>query len=123
MSQLLQKPYECLTCKKQIRISKIDGAGPDAKKRWNKYEVDGNTPHVCSSNSNASRSNENSITNTSNNASNEAAPLEMGRNPDGILVNKSELAELRKEVSELRAYIKTLVTQIQLMRQEMAKKK
>ncbi len=46
-SQVLQKSYECLTCKKQIRIAKIDNAGPNAKKRWQKYELDGLTAHIC----------------------------------------------------------------------------
>jgi hypothetical protein len=48
MSQILQKPYDCMTCGQQIRIAKIDNAGPDAKKKWHKFELDGKTPHVCS---------------------------------------------------------------------------
>jgi hypothetical protein len=47
MSQLLQKPYDCMTCGQQIRISKIDNVGSDSKKKWNKFELDGKTPHVC----------------------------------------------------------------------------
>jgi hypothetical protein len=48
MSQVLQKPYDCLGgCGAQIRLAKIEGAGPDAKKKWDKYELDGVTPHVC----------------------------------------------------------------------------
>src|SRR5919108_5984992 len=48
-SQVLKKPYECLTCKQQIRISKIDNASaPNSKKKWDKFELDGVTPHVCS---------------------------------------------------------------------------
>jgi hypothetical protein len=46
MSQLLQKSYDCMTCGQQIRISKIDNAGSDSKKKWNKFELDGKTPHV-----------------------------------------------------------------------------
>jgi hypothetical protein len=53
MSQLLQKSYQCLTCQKQIKISKIDNAGPDSKKKkWDKFELDGVTPHVCSTTNN-----------------------------------------------------------------------
>jgi hypothetical protein len=47
MSQLLQKPYDCMTCGQQIKIAKIDNPGPDAKKKWEKYDMDGKTPHVC----------------------------------------------------------------------------
>ena len=47
MSQLLQNPYDCKTCGQQIRLSRIEGAGPDSKKKWNKFEMDGVTVHVC----------------------------------------------------------------------------
>jgi hypothetical protein len=47
MSQILQKPYECLTCKQQIKIAKIDNVPPGQKKKWDKFEMDGITPHIC----------------------------------------------------------------------------
>ena len=50
MSQILKKPYDCMSCGQQIRIAKIDNPGPDAKKKWDKFEMDGVTPHVCCSN-------------------------------------------------------------------------
>jgi hypothetical protein len=50
LAQVLAKEYECMTCHAQIRISKIDNVAPDAKKKWNKFELDGVTPHVCRSN-------------------------------------------------------------------------
>ena len=46
-SQVLQKPYDCLTCKQQIRIAKIDNVPAGQKKKWEKYELDGVTLHVC----------------------------------------------------------------------------
>lgn len=48
MSQVLQRPYDCKICGQQIRLSKIDNVSPDAKKKWNKFELDGVTVHVCS---------------------------------------------------------------------------
>jgi hypothetical protein len=42
----LQNPYECLTCKRQIRIAKIDNVTAGQKKKWEKYELDGVTLHV-----------------------------------------------------------------------------
>jgi hypothetical protein len=44
---VLQKSYECLTCHKQIRIAKIDNVPAGQKKKWEKYELDGITLHVC----------------------------------------------------------------------------
>ena len=60
MAQVLSKEYECLTCHKPIKISKIDNAGPNARKKWEKFERDGTTPHQCSSNSNSNSSSANS---------------------------------------------------------------
>lgn len=47
MAQVLQKSYDCLTCHKQIRIAKIDNVPAGQKKRWEKYELDGVTEHIC----------------------------------------------------------------------------
>src|ERR687894_175218 len=60
MAQVLSKRYECLTCHKPIKISKIDNAGPNARKKWEKFERHGTTPHQCGSNSNSSTSSANS---------------------------------------------------------------
>jgi hypothetical protein len=43
----LAKEYECLTCHKPIKISKIDNPAPNQKKKWLKFELDGVTPHKC----------------------------------------------------------------------------
>jgi hypothetical protein len=48
MAQVFQKPYECLGCKQQIKIAKIDNVpAGQMKKKWDKFELDGVTPHVC----------------------------------------------------------------------------
>ena len=44
---MLQKSYECLACKKEIRIAKIDNVPAGQKKKWEKYELDGVTEHIC----------------------------------------------------------------------------
>ena len=46
-SQVFQKPYECLGCKQQIKIAKIDNVLAGQKKKWDKFELDGITPHIC----------------------------------------------------------------------------
>jgi hypothetical protein len=47
MAQVFQKSYECLNCKQQIRITKIDNVAAGQKKKWEKYELDGVTEHIC----------------------------------------------------------------------------
>jgi hypothetical protein len=44
---VLAKEYECLTCHKPIKLSKIDNAEPNARKKWERFELDGATPHQC----------------------------------------------------------------------------
>jgi hypothetical protein len=100
MSQLLQKPYECLTCKQQILLEKIDPLPTGSKKCWNKLQMDGVTPHICHKT---------------------AADQQQQQQDQQQKLPKSELSDLRDEIADLKAYIKTLVTQVQLMRQEVRK--
>ena len=99
MSQLLQKPHECLTCKQQILLEKIDPLPAGSKKRWNKLQMDGVTPHIC----------------------HKTAADQQQQQQDQQKLPKSELEDIRDEIADLKAYIKTLVTQVQLMRQEVRK--
>jgi hypothetical protein len=97
MSQLLQNPYECLTCKQQILLEKIDPFPAGSKKRWNKLQIDGVTPHICHKTSDQQQ-----------------------QQQDQQKLPKSELEDVRDEIADLKAY-ETLVTQVQLMRQEVRK--
>lgn len=45
MAQVLTREYECLTCHEPIRIAKIDNVPVDQKKKWERFETDGVTPH------------------------------------------------------------------------------
>ena len=36
-----------LTCHKPFKISKIDNTGPNARKKWERFELDGVTLHQC----------------------------------------------------------------------------
>ena len=47
MAQVLAKEYECLTCHKSIKISKIDNPAPGQKKKWERFDLDEVTPHEC----------------------------------------------------------------------------
>jgi hypothetical protein len=99
MSQLLQKPYECLTCKQQILLEKIDPLPAGSKKRWNKLKMDGVTPHIC----------------------HKTAADQQQQQQDQQKLPKPELEDIRDEIADLKAYIKTLVAEVQLMRQEVRK--
>jgi hypothetical protein len=101
MSQLLQKPYECLTCKQQILLEKIVPLSTRSKKRWNKLKMDGVTPHICHKTA--------------------AADQQQQQQQDQQELPKPELEDIRDEIADLKAYIKTLVTEVQLMRQEVRK--
>jgi len=98
MSQLLQNPYECLTCKQQILLEKIDLLPTGSKKCWNKLRMDGVTPHTC-----------------------HKTAADQQQQQDQQKLPKSELEDIRDEIADLKAYIKTLMTQVQLMRQEVRK--
>jgi hypothetical protein len=96
MSQqvVLQKPYDCLSCHAQIRLAKIDGAGPEAKKRWNKLELDGVTPHTCNK---------------------KAQPEEKEE-------QKQQSEDLSKTVSEIKAQLQVMVTKLETLERELEKK-
>ena len=47
MAQVLAKGYECLTCHKPIKIAKLDNVPAGQKKKWERFELDGVTPHQC----------------------------------------------------------------------------
>lgn len=91
MAQVLDRQYDCLTCHKPIRISKIDNAGPNTKKKWEKFELDGVTPHVYNSSS--------------------SKPKEKER---VFVVNG-----ISKEIAAIKAQLLVLVSKLDRMEQEM----
>ena len=107
MSQLLQRPYDCKTCGQQIRLSKIDGAGPDAKKKWNKFEMDGVTVHVC-------KKKEQQPSSTTTLIGVKDAPIEkIGSKP---LVPNSDIT---KEIAAIKAQLLVLVSRLDRLEQEL----
>ena len=78
----LEKTFQCLTCKQNIKLErKPDNSG------WNKYNLDG-TAHIDE----RKKSN-----------------------------NNTQLAELSKQVSDLREMVNILISQIQMLRSELKK--
>jgi hypothetical protein len=100
MSQLLQKPYDCMTCGQQIKISKIDNVSPDAKKKWNKFELDGVTPHVCSKQKKDEQQQE--------------QPLVQQQQLSSNINNK-----LSKEIAAIKAQLLDLVSRLDRLEQEL----
>lgn len=99
MAQVLEKPYECHTCKKQIRISKIDGAGPNAKRQWNRFEMDGVTPHKCQQQQQP-----------------QAQPQQL---PTTAMTEKP--LEIMKEIQAIKAHLLGLVSRLDRLEQELQK--
>jgi hypothetical protein len=44
---MISKEYECLTCHKPIKISKIDNPTSGQKKKLERFGLDELTPHQC----------------------------------------------------------------------------
>lgn len=47
MAQVLTREFDCLTCHKPIKIAKLDNVPAGQKKKWERFELDGVTPHKC----------------------------------------------------------------------------
>jgi hypothetical protein len=98
MAQVLQKSYECLTCHKPIRITKIDNVLTGQKKKWEKYELDGVRLHVCR--------------HPKQQQSEQSAATEPEKQP----VASSDLS---KEVAAIKAQLLVLVSRLDQIEQEM----
>jgi hypothetical protein len=123
MAQVLAKEYECLTCHKPIKISKIDNAGPNARKKWEKFERDGTTPHQCSSNSNNNSSSANNYKPIKKyHEQNRQEQEEVTSTQTVSVDNGPQIAILAKQVSDLRETVNILISQIQMLRSEVKKR-
>ncbi len=103
MAQVLTKEYECLTCHKPIKISKIDNVPAGQKKKWERFELDGVTPHRCPKKKEEQ-------------AAIPATATVMDSDP-------SQIAALSEEVKGLRETVNVMISQIQGLRSEMMNKK
>ena len=115
MAQVLAKGYECLTSHKPIKISKIDNAGPNALKKWEKFERDGTTPHQCVSNNNSSSSSANNY--NPNKKYHEQSSLEQQEEKEVsstqqtvTVDNGPQIAALAEEVRSLRVTVNILIS-------------
>jgi molecular chaperone GrpE (heat shock protein) len=106
MAQVLSKEYTCYNCKKPILISKIDNPAPGSKKRWDQWELDSITPHQCKKQGQDERQ--------------EPIPKPHQQTADN---GPSQIAELSKQVKDLKDIVNTLIAQIQMLRSEVKKSK
>lgn len=129
MAQVLAKEYECLTCHKPIKISKIDNTGPNARKKWEKFERDGTTPHQCGSNTNSSSSsanNYNPIKKYHEYSRQEQEEEEVSSTQQTVTMGSGpsqQIAAFAEEVRGLRETVNILISQIQSLRSEIRQKK
>jgi hypothetical protein len=106
MAQVLRKEYQCFGCCNSILISKIDSPAPGSKKRWNQYEMDGITPHTCPGKFKGNKQEQHQ---------------QMQQQPpqDAVTVdNGAQIAELTKQVSDLKETVNILISQIQMLRSD-----
>lgn len=112
-SQILQKPYDCMTCGQQIKISKIDGAGPDAKKKWNRYEMDGVTPDVCNKEKKQQQQQQDQ----------QQQRYFVAEEKRLVNLDENRLVNIEKTLASLKTDVRSLIMQMQLLRQELDKLK
>lgn len=103
---MLDKTYECLNpdCKAKIKLEKRPDGG------WNKFNLD-NTPHVHPKGGSQQQQQQAS-------RSSDSPTQQQQNNNQQTLPPRNEIADLRDELNEVRALIKTAITQIQLARRE-----
>ncbi|MDQ3726829.1 MAG: hypothetical protein M3307_01165 [Thermoproteota archaeon] len=100
MAAQLEKVFQCLTCKQDIKLArKDDNSG------WIRYNLDG-TLHIDKRKKKLQQQQPQPTTTT------------------GVTVdNGPQIAELAKQVSELRETVNVLISQIQFLRSEVESKK
>src|SRR5215207_2460969 len=94
----MEKVYPCLACKQDIRLERKDN-------HWVKWNLDG-TAHVHPT-----------TTSTTKKKEEQQQVLQQQKQQKQVQqqLPQSELADLQDEVAELKAQIKSLVTQVQLL--------
>jgi hypothetical protein len=96
---------ECLTCHKPIKLSKIDNAGPNARKKWERFELDGVTPHQCKKQEQDERQ--------------EPIP----KPPVQQVDNSPQIAELSKQIAEQREILNKVLAHVQALSPVVVKNK
>jgi predicted RNase H-like nuclease (RuvC/YqgF family) len=96
-----------LTCHKPIKLSKIDNAGPNARKKWERFELDGVTPHQCKKQEQEQEA---------------TAPTTPMTVVSQVENGPSEIAELSNQVRDLKETVSILISQIQGLRSEVKQK-
>ena len=100
MAQVLAREFECLTCHSPIKISKIDNPAPGQKKKWERFELDGVTTHQCNK-----------------------QQKEAEQSATTVLDNGPQIAELVNQVRDLKKTVNILISQIQMLRSDVNKRK
>jgi nucleotidyltransferase/DNA polymerase involved in DNA repair len=92
----LEKKFDCMQCHAPIKLER-----DQKNNKWIRYELDGKTEHKCNKK--------------------QQQPQQQYQNQQTL--PRSELADVQDEVAGLEALIKTLVSQVQLLRQEVQQQK
>jgi hypothetical protein len=109
----LEKVYPCLTCGQDIKLERKDN-------RWLRWNLDG-TVHIDPK--------KKTTTSTTTTTKQEAPPQQQQHQQQKFLqdenrllvIDENRLLNLEKDLSSLKGYVRSLVTQVQLLRQEVDK--
>ena len=110
MAQVLTREFDCLTCHKPIKLSKMDNAGPNARKKWERFELDGLTPHQCKKKEEGVETGVAVSPTTTTTTATSVPQVENGQS--------SQIAELTKKVSDLKIIVNSLIAEIQMLRSD-----
>jgi chromosome segregation ATPase len=102
----LEKVYPCLTCGQDIKLERKDN-------RWLRWNLDG-TVHI-------DPKKKTTTSTTTTTTKQEAPPQQQQHQQQKFLQDENRLLNLEKDLSSLKGYVRSLVTQVQLLRQEVDK--
>jgi hypothetical protein len=110
MAQILAKDYECLTCHEPIKIAKLDNVPPGQKRKWERFQLDGVTPHQCK------KKEEEAAGTAATTSTTQAAAVSQ-------VDNGPQIAALADQLKDLKETVNVLISQIQMLRSDLKKGK
>jgi hypothetical protein len=103
----MQKTFQCLNCKASIKLER-----DQANSKWKRFELDGVTEHKCGSSTKKQQHQQHQ----------QPTQPPQQQQTVSIIDNSPQIAELAKQILDLKNTIDILITQIQLLRSDVKSK-